>query len=189
MKTQVLEWVAIAFSRVSSQPRDRTHVSCGSCLAGGFFTTSHGGTYRCYDAPSNEPFLWSRPSDPLHKGGSCPRAAVRRRVRLGSVTSQGSPPQTTRPYSQPGSPRWSRKRSSDPSAWQDSPPLPPRSCWLERLILARWATPWGCPGMAHQWAQCWTIIPTSRQGQRPEFLICFVLETTRFLKSNFFFFF
>ena len=29
-------------------------------------TTSHGGTYRCYDAPSNEPFLWSRPSDPLH---------------------------------------------------------------------------------------------------------------------------
>ncbi|XP_025125518.3 leukocyte immunoglobulin-like receptor subfamily A member 6 isoform X2 [Bubalus bubalis] len=29
-------------------------------------TTSHGGTYRCYDAPSTQPYLWSRPSDPLH---------------------------------------------------------------------------------------------------------------------------
>ncbi|XP_070306402.1 leukocyte immunoglobulin-like receptor subfamily A member 6 isoform X2 [Odocoileus virginianus] len=29
-------------------------------------TSSHGGTYRCYDAPSNLPYLWSRPSDPLH---------------------------------------------------------------------------------------------------------------------------
>ena len=27
------------FSRASSRPRDRTRVSCGSCLAGGFFTT------------------------------------------------------------------------------------------------------------------------------------------------------
>ena len=26
-------------SRESSQPRDRTHVSCGSRIAGGFFTT------------------------------------------------------------------------------------------------------------------------------------------------------
>ncbi|XP_070627912.1 leukocyte immunoglobulin-like receptor subfamily B member 3 isoform X1 [Bos indicus] len=29
-------------------------------------TTSHGGIYRCYDAPSTQPYLWSRPSDPLH---------------------------------------------------------------------------------------------------------------------------
>ncbi|XP_043756206.1 leukocyte immunoglobulin-like receptor subfamily A member 2 isoform X2 [Cervus elaphus] len=29
-------------------------------------TSSHGGTYRCYDAPSNVPYLWSHPSDPLH---------------------------------------------------------------------------------------------------------------------------
>ena len=28
-------------------------------------TTSHGGTYRCYDAPSTQPYLWSRPSGPL----------------------------------------------------------------------------------------------------------------------------
>ena len=31
-QARVLEWVAIAFSRRSSQPRDRTHVSCVSCF-------------------------------------------------------------------------------------------------------------------------------------------------------------
>ena len=35
-KKRMLEWVAISFSRVSSWPRDRTHVFC---LAGVFFTT------------------------------------------------------------------------------------------------------------------------------------------------------
>ena len=35
-QARILEWVAISFSRRSSQPRDRTHISC---LAGGFFTT------------------------------------------------------------------------------------------------------------------------------------------------------
>ena len=33
----ILEWVAISYSRVSSQPRDRTHVSY---IAGRYFTTS-----------------------------------------------------------------------------------------------------------------------------------------------------
>ena len=28
----ILKWVAISYSRVSSQPRDRTHVSCVSCM-------------------------------------------------------------------------------------------------------------------------------------------------------------
>uniref|UniRef100_A0A8C6CI50 Ig-like domain-containing protein n=1 Tax=Moschus moschiferus TaxID=68415 RepID=A0A8C6CI50_MOSMO len=32
----------------------------------GRVTTSHGGTYRCYDAPSAQPYVWSHPSDPLH---------------------------------------------------------------------------------------------------------------------------
>ena len=32
---QLLEWVAIPFSRDSSQPREQTQVSC---IAGGFFT-------------------------------------------------------------------------------------------------------------------------------------------------------
>ena len=31
----ILEWIAIPFSRVTSQPRDQTHVSC---IAGRFFT-------------------------------------------------------------------------------------------------------------------------------------------------------
>ena len=34
-QARVLEWVAMSFSRGSSQPRDRTQVSC---IAGGFFT-------------------------------------------------------------------------------------------------------------------------------------------------------
>ena len=35
-QARILEWVAISFSRGSSQPRDQTHVSC---IAGRFFTT------------------------------------------------------------------------------------------------------------------------------------------------------
>ena len=37
-QTRILEWVAMPSSRGSSQPRDQTHISCGSCVAGGFFT-------------------------------------------------------------------------------------------------------------------------------------------------------
>ena len=35
-QAKILEWVAISFSRGSSQPRDWTH---GSCIAAGFFST------------------------------------------------------------------------------------------------------------------------------------------------------
>ena len=35
---RILEWVAIPFSRESSQPRDQTHISWVSCIAGGFCT-------------------------------------------------------------------------------------------------------------------------------------------------------
>jgi len=34
---EILEWVAVPSSRGSSWPRDWTHVSCISCIAGGFF--------------------------------------------------------------------------------------------------------------------------------------------------------
>ena len=37
--TRILEWVAISSFKGSSQPQDGTHVSCISCIAGGFFTT------------------------------------------------------------------------------------------------------------------------------------------------------
>ena len=36
LQTRMLEWVAFPFSRGSSQPRDRTRVSC---ITGGFFTS------------------------------------------------------------------------------------------------------------------------------------------------------
>ena len=36
-QARILEWVAISFSRRSSQPRDQIHISC---LAGRFFTTT-----------------------------------------------------------------------------------------------------------------------------------------------------
>ena len=39
LQAGTLEWVAVSFSRGSSQPRGQTHVSCVSCNAGSFFTT------------------------------------------------------------------------------------------------------------------------------------------------------
>ena len=36
LQARILEWVAFPFSRVSSQPRDRTQVSC---IVGRFFTS------------------------------------------------------------------------------------------------------------------------------------------------------
>ena len=38
LQARILEWVSISFSRWSFWPRDRTHVSCVSCIAGEFFT-------------------------------------------------------------------------------------------------------------------------------------------------------
>ena len=37
LQARILEWVAMASSRGSSQPREQTWVSC--CIAGGFFTS------------------------------------------------------------------------------------------------------------------------------------------------------
>jgi len=36
LQIRILEWVGVPFSRGSSQPKDRTQVSC---FAGGFFTS------------------------------------------------------------------------------------------------------------------------------------------------------
>ena len=38
LQARILEWVAIPSSRGSSQPKNWTHVYCGSCIAGWFFT-------------------------------------------------------------------------------------------------------------------------------------------------------
>ena len=42
LQTRILEWIAIPFSRGSSQPRDRTRVSC---IAGSFFTMNSLSTF------------------------------------------------------------------------------------------------------------------------------------------------
>ena len=39
LQARILEWVAISSSRGSSWPKDLTYISCGFCIAGGFFTT------------------------------------------------------------------------------------------------------------------------------------------------------
>ena len=44
-QARILEWVAISYSRGSFQPRDRTHGSGTSCIAGGFFTTESPGKH------------------------------------------------------------------------------------------------------------------------------------------------
>ena len=38
-QARIQEWVAVSFSRGTSQSRDQTQVSCVSALAGRFFTT------------------------------------------------------------------------------------------------------------------------------------------------------
>ena len=38
-QARILEWVAISSCSESFQPKDRTHISCVSCIAGGLFTT------------------------------------------------------------------------------------------------------------------------------------------------------
>ena len=48
-QARIPEWVAISFSRASSQPRDRTRVFCGSCIAGRFFTAESLGKPRGLD--------------------------------------------------------------------------------------------------------------------------------------------
>ena len=48
-QARILEWVALPSFRGSSQPRDWTFVFCGSCIAGGFFTTE----------PLGKPSLWN----------------------------------------------------------------------------------------------------------------------------------
>ena len=39
IQARILEWVAMTSSKGSSQPKDQTSISCGSCITGRFFTT------------------------------------------------------------------------------------------------------------------------------------------------------
>ena len=42
LQPRILKCVAISSSRESSRPRDRTHISCVTCISGGIFTTYMG---------------------------------------------------------------------------------------------------------------------------------------------------
>ena len=45
LQAKILEWVAISYSRGSSWPRDRTHISWVSCTAVRYLTTESPGTH------------------------------------------------------------------------------------------------------------------------------------------------
>ena len=54
----ILEWVAIPSSVGSSWSRDRTLVSCISCIAGGFFTTESPGKSCKYNIFLTSRLMW-----------------------------------------------------------------------------------------------------------------------------------
>ena len=47
LQVRIMEWVAISSSRVSSWPRDWTHISYVSCIVGGLLTLSYSITKLC----------------------------------------------------------------------------------------------------------------------------------------------
>ena len=55
-QARIREWVAISSSRGSSRPRDRTHISWISCIAGGFFTAEPSGKPWYNFIPRAEPW-------------------------------------------------------------------------------------------------------------------------------------
>ena len=79
LQARILEWVAVPSSMGSSQPRDQTHVSGVSSLAGGFFTT---GTTRKVEWPSKQ---WFSKYSPLGNSISIT-------CRLGGNTRSWAPP-------------------------------------------------------------------------------------------------
>ena len=79
LQVRILEWVAIPFSRGSSQPRDQT---CISCIAGGFpggsevkvsacnagYLGSIPGSRRCPGEGNGNPFQYSFLENPMEGG-------------------------------------------------------------------------------------------------------------------------
>ena len=62
-QAKVLEWIAISFSGVSSWPRDQTHGSCVSCIAGEFLTCWAIG--EAISWPYVRVYFWTSESFPL----------------------------------------------------------------------------------------------------------------------------
>ena len=65
-QARILEWVATPFSQGSSWPRDWTHVSCVSCIAGRFFTHWATNPTHCVPFPKSQLTLLL-PRFPFHQ--------------------------------------------------------------------------------------------------------------------------
>ena len=68
LQARILESIAMPSSRGSSRSRDRTCVFCGSCIAGGFFTTEPQGSPRTVVGGSFFPWPLEPPQQPGHQG-------------------------------------------------------------------------------------------------------------------------
>ena len=74
LQARVLEWVAISFSRGSSQPRDRTQVSCTAGRRSTVRATSHSWGSKCLCSPSVLAFYSPpSPTSTLHSGPPSPK--------------------------------------------------------------------------------------------------------------------
>ena len=63
LQAGVLEWAAMPSSRGSSRPRDGAHITCGSCLAGRFFTAEPPGKpKRGVKTANNDDLIYLVPS-------------------------------------------------------------------------------------------------------------------------------
>ena len=78
-QARILEWMAIPFSRESSQPRDRTQVSL---IAGGFFHLSHQGNLAAAKSPQLCPTLCD-PIDDSPPGSPIPGILQARTLESG----------------------------------------------------------------------------------------------------------
>ena len=85
-QARILEWVAISFFKVSSRPRDRTHVSCVSCVAGRFFTTVLPGKPSIEHAPLHKCVLMTGNTTRPNHGHCMQRSGGRVKCVLSSAT-------------------------------------------------------------------------------------------------------
>ena len=88
-QARIVEWVAISFSRESSQPRNQARVTCVSCIASGFFT--HWAIREAHSVTGTDlivrPFTLSKICFPLTFHGSvcCSWAIQRPKCGLSSI--------------------------------------------------------------------------------------------------------
>ena len=138
-QARIMEWVAISFSKGSSQPRDRTHISC---MAGKFFTTEPPGktTTRYYQASHSGLF-----QNFLRFKRLFSDFFTRYTRKLCGHRKECQEPEErieTRHTDSPG-PGCSLPRPGGCRPWRDCPWCPHRRTWCERHIhLAPWASTW-----------------------------------------------